>query len=167
MTVELQTVVDRLELVEKQNRTLRWWCVLAVLVALATAAASFLMPQPAPSSRARYSAVETNRLLLRDLQGRTVGGMEVDRSGTIRLVLGATGGSTGAAFLEVRGDSVVDFTLRGADGAVRAALVGSRTPSLLLAPEGMRPTASLLTAPDGGASIVLVDGQGRLRFRAP
>ena len=168
MTPELQTVVDRLELVERQNRSLRGLSVVALLAAVGAATLAWMGTRPgATPANFRASSIETNRLLLRDLDGRTAGGLEVDRAGTVRLVLGAADGRSGAAFLEVRRDSLADLTLRGPDGGVRVALIGTRLPALLLAPEGSRPTVSLQTSPTGTGSLMLADEAGRLRFRAP
>ena len=168
MTPELQTVVDRLELVERQNRSLRGLSVLALLIAVGAAAVAWTTSRPpGVPANLRVSSIETNRLLLRDLDGRTAGGLEVDRAGTVRLVLGVSDGRSGAAFLEVRRDSLADLTLRGPDGGVRAALIGARLPELLLAPQGSRPTAILETTPAGTGSLTLADAAGRLRFRAP
>jgi hypothetical protein len=168
MTPELQSVVDRLELVERQNGTLRGLAVVALMVAAIAIAVPFVIAKTTltPAPPAHTSVIDTNRLLLRDLDGRLVGGMEVDRSGTVRLVLGANDGRSSAAFLEVRRDSFADLTLRGPDGGVRATLLGSRLPMLMLAPEGSRPTVTLASSASAG-SIALGDVQGRLHFRAP
>jgi hypothetical protein len=168
MTPELQSVVDRLELVERQNRGLRALSLIAVLIALAAVAAPLLIPRPKPPDTARFSAVEANRFLLRDATGKTAGGMEVDRQGTIKLVLGGGyGGSTGAAFLEVQPNGASHLTLRGTDGGVRASLIGSRSPSLSISPDGTRSSVALTTLPDGSGSLFVTNAQGRTRFRAP
>ena len=168
MTPELQTVIDRLELVERQNGSLRLLSLLALLVALGAIAVSFLVSnRPPDTQRARYSVVEANRFLLRDLEGRTAGGMEVSRGGTIRLVLGRTPQATGSAFLEVQENGVAHLTLRGADGGVRAALLGGSAPSVSLSPQGQRSSAALVTLGDGSGSLFLTDAMGRTRFRVP
>jgi len=167
MTQELQTVIDRLELVEGRNRMTRRWSQMAVLIAIAAVAAPFAMPKRPAEQRVRYSAVEANRFLLRDLEGNISGGMEVDRTGTIKLVLGSTNGKSGAAFLEVQQNGVAHLTLRGPEGDVRAALLGSSAPSLSLSPGGERSSVALMTQPDGSGSLFLTDSQGRTRFSAP
>ena len=167
MTPELQTVIDRLELVERQNGSLRLLSLLALLVALGAIAVSFLVSNRPDTQRARYSVVEANRFLLRDLEGRTAGGMEVSRGGTIRLVLGRTPQATGSAFLEVQENGVAHLTLRGPDGGVRAAVLGSSAPSVSLSPQGQRSSAALVTLGDGSGSLFLIDAMGRTRFRVP
>lgn len=166
MTPELQSIIDRLEHVEGQNRGLRQLSLIAVVIALAAVAVPLLVTKS--RGPARYSAIEANRFLLRDLDGKLTGGLEVDKQGTAKLVLGSGyGGPTGAAFLEVQQNGVVHLTFRGTDGTVRAALVGTRSPSLSLSPEGRRSSAALVTLPDGTGSVLLTDPQGKTRFRAP
>jgi hypothetical protein len=168
MTPELQSVIDRLELTERQNRSLRQLSLIAIVVALAAVAVPLLVPKTKSADSARYSVVEANRFLLRDRDGKVSGGLEVDRQGTMKLVLGrGYGGNTGAAFLEDQQNGVVHLTFRGTDGGVRAALIGTRSPSMSLSPEGERSSAALITMPDGTGSIFLTDPQGKTRFRAP
>jgi hypothetical protein len=167
MNPELQTVIDRLELVERQNRG--WKAVTLAGLALAAVAFALVLPQTrerAPrGDRVRASVVEANQLLLRDPNGTVVGGLEVDSRGTMRLVLGTA--KTAAALLEVQSDGLAHLTLRGTDGAVRAALLGGSRPSLALSPEGERSSAAFLTQPDGGGALLLTDALGRVRFRIP
>lgn len=168
MNPELQSVVDRLETVERQSRGWKLLVVVALLLASAAIAIPILSPAAAPvSHQTKFSVIEANRFLLRDRDGHVAGGLEVDRDGAIKLVLGRGYGAMGAAFMEVRPDGIVHVTLRGSDGGVRAALVGARTPSLALASEGKRPGATLRTAADGLGALLLTDATGRTRFRAP
>ena len=111
--------------------------------------------------------VEANRFVLRDTEGASAGGMEVDRNGTIKLVLGRGYGTTGAAFLEVQRNGAVHLTLRGIDGGVRASLLGTPTPSLTLSPGGDRSSVALMTEADGSGSLYVTDATSRVRFRAP
>ena len=169
MTPELQTVVDRLELVERQARG---WKMLA-LVALFVAVAALLLPWTRPSAaartndRVRHSVVEANRFVLRDLEGRAAGGMEVMPDGGLKLVLGSGYGTMGAAFLEVQRNGIVHFTLRGPDGGVRAALLGSRAPSLSLSSSGQHSGAVVATRENGSGAILLNDAAGKSRFQVP
>ena len=78
-----------------------------------------------------------------------------------------TSGPGAAAFLEVKPEGLPNLTLRGPDGGVRVALLGSALPSLLLAPQGLSPTTRITTLESGAGSIVLTDATGRSRFRAP
>lgn len=167
MNPELQSVIDRLELVERQNRG--WKAVTLAGLALAVVAFALALPQARerglPGDHVRASLVEANRFLLRDPNGTVVGGLEVDSRGTMRLVLGTA--KTAAALIEVQQDGLAHLTLRGTDGAVRAALVGGGHPSLALSPEGQHSSAALITQPDGSGALLLTDALGQARFRAP
>ena len=172
MNPELQTVVDRLELVERQARGWKMLAVLALFVALAALVLPWTRPSatvvtPVASDRARYRVVEAQRFLLRDLDGRAAGGMEATADGALRLVLGSGYGPTGAAFLEVQKNGIVHLTMRGPDGSVRAALIGSHAPSLALSSQGQHSGAVLASRADGAGALTLIDDLGRTRFRAP
>lgn len=172
MTVELQSVLDRLEHVERQARGWKLLVVVAIVLAAAAIAApilrpSSLIPGAVSGERARYSVVEAHRFVLRDSDGRAAGGMEVQPNGTLRLVLGSGYGTMGAAFLEVQPDGIVHLSMRGPDGNVRAALVASQTPTLALSRSGQSSAVALATAADGSGTLELKDGTGRTRFRAP
>jgi hypothetical protein len=167
MNPELQSVVDRLEHVERQHRSAKRLALLALLVALAAVAAPFVVPPRPAVQTARHSVVEANRFLLRDLEGQIAGGMEVERQGTIKLVLGRAGGRTAAAFLEVQPGGVALLSLRGPDGGVRAAMVGSGLPSLSLSPPGPRSSAGLVTMQDSSGSLFLSDARGKTRYERP
>jgi hypothetical protein len=143
MSAELQTVLDRLEHVERQARGWKLLVVVAVLLSAASIAVPILkpassMPGAAARDRARYSVVEANRFVLRDSEGKAAGGLEVQPNGTLRLVLGSGFGRMGAAFLEVQADGNVHLTMRGPDGRVRAALLATATPSLFRRRDGAR-----------------------------
>lgn len=168
MTTELQMVIDRLDHVERQARGWKLLVVVAILIAAASIALPILYPMSAitPSSdRARYSVVEANRFLLRDADGVVAGGMEVRPDGTIRFVLGNR--TTAAAFLEVQRSGVGHLTLRGPDGEVRAALLATQTPSMILSATRGVSGAALTTTANGAGQVALKDGTGLTRFRAP
>ncbi len=158
MTPELQSVVDRLETVERQARGWKVLVAVAILLAAAAIAVPIAMPRPAPApavavraadpERARYEVVEANRFILRDRKGAVAGGMEVTADGTIKLVLGNAQGKTGAAFLEVEPAGGAHLALRGAAA-------------------GARPGATILTRPDGAGAIQLANAAGRTSFRRP
>jgi hypothetical protein len=170
MSAELQTVLDRLEHVERQARGWKLLVVVAILLSAASIAVPILKPTasaPGAADRARYSVVEANRFVLRDSEGKAAGGLEVQPNGTIRLVLGSGFGRMGAAFLEVQPDGNVHLTMRGPDGNVRAALLATATPSLALSASGQSSSVALTTASDGSGAMTLKDGMGRTRFRAP
>src|SRR5262245_57560762 len=113
MSVEYNQMIERLEQAERGSRTWKLLTALALIAALI----GLLMPQlrsaprttTANSGRARFSAVETDRLVLRGRDGSVAGGLEVDQHGTIRLVLGRPGGA--AAFLEAQEDGIAHLRL--------------------------------------------------------
>jgi len=168
MTPELQAVMDRLDQVERQARGWKLLVVAAILIAAASIAFPILRPTSAAtpaSDRARYSVVEANRFVLRDPGGAAAGGMEVRPDGTIRFVLGNN--KTAAAFLEVQHNGVGQLTLRGPEGDVRAALLATQTPSMILSTTGGMSGVALTTTADGAGQVALKDGTGRTRFHAP
>jgi hypothetical protein len=174
MNLETEVLAQRIEALERQARIWKLLGALAILLAVAAIAVRFLEIGPAASPPApvtggvgRFSSVEANRILLRDSGGQVAGGLEVTPDSTIKLVLGGRYGTRGAAFLEVHGNGAVALTLRGPDSGVRAALLGTATPSLTLSPDGGRSSAALLTTPQGAGMIQLTDPAGRMRFRAP
>jgi len=164
MTPELQVIVDRIELVERQNRGLRTLAVIAVAVALVAIVLPFLQKR-APEDRTRFSVVEANRFLLRGPEGQVSGGLETTAGGDIRLVLGSQG--TAAAFLEVQSNGVAHLSLRSDQGDVRAAMVGGRVPAVSLSPGGAHSSAALSTLPDGSGALLINDARGRVRYRIP
>jgi hypothetical protein len=168
MNFELQSLVDRLEAMERESRA--WKLLVFVSMLLAAVAISFqIMGSPvAPrGTQSKFSTVEASRFLLRDPDGHLAGGFEVAGDGVIKLVLGGGYGSMGAAFMEVRPDGITDVTLRGPDGGVRAALLGADTPSLALATKGLPNGAVLRTAENGQGSLMLKDEAGRSHFHFP
>ena len=169
MSAELQSVLDRLELVEQQAQRWRLLVNVALLAAVVAIAMPFLKPSaPAPTGEiVKASVIEANRFVLRDLSGRPAGGMEVKPDGMIRLVLGGSRGTTGAAFLEVQRDGLVHLTLRGPDGSVRAVLLAAQTSSLTLSTPALSSGATLIALEDGSGAIALKNEIGRTRFRAP
>src|SRR5438874_6694992 len=127
MTPESQTMMDRLEAFERENRSLRALATVALVLAAAALIGLFVVPQmigPAAPGHlaAQGGVVEGTKFLLRDPGGRLRGGMEVDRHGAIKLVLGNQDGQTGAAMLVAQPNGVCQLTMHGPDGGVRAAL---------------------------------------------
>ncbi len=169
MNPELQTVVARIELIERQNGTLKLIAALSMVVALGAAVMTWIQSsrQATPTEGVgRFSLVEANRIILRDLDSRAAGGLEVDRNGTIRLVLGRSG-ETAAVVLEAQRNGIAHVTLRDAQGAVRAGLVGSDQPTFALGGKPESPAITLLASADGSGRIEVHDARGRVRFRAP
>ena len=164
MNPELQTLVDRIELLEHQSKGLRRTATFAVVIALATAALAYVngrRPALVSPGTGQFAVIEANRIILRDSDSRVAGGMEVDKNGTARLVLGRPGAS-GAALLEAQANGVAHLTLKGPQGDVLATLVGSQQPALTLGN-----AVALDARADGTGEVVLRDTQGRTRFRAP
>lgn len=166
MTPELQTLVERIDRMERQNRNSKAVALAAVLVAILAAALPFLSSTSAPD-RARFSVVEANKFVLRDADGRIAGGIETDAQGARRFVLRSGPASGAAAFVEVRREGDSHLILRGPDGRVRALVAGTTAPSVALAAPGAGTGVALLTQSDGTGSILISDGEGRPRFRAP
>ena len=165
MNPELQTLVDRLELLERQNRSLKLVAALALVLALSAVALPFVRPPATVGDRTRFSVVEANRFLLRDLNGTIAGGLEGQPDGSLRFVLGNR--STASAHLIVPRDGPPQLTLRAPDGRVQLGLAGSDRPGVWLSPNGHDALVSLGTGEGAGGEILLRDAQGRPRFHAP
>ena len=169
MNPEMQILVERVEALERQNQSARGIAVVAMLIAIATLAATIAMPRGrslVPATTGRLDVVEANRILLRDPDSRPAGGMEVDRNGTIRLVLGRAG-ATGAVLLEAQQNGVAHLTLKGLDGVALASLVGSNRPELAIGNRQGGSSVVIGTREDGAGTLAAWDAQGRIRFRAP
>jgi hypothetical protein len=158
MTPELQSVLDRLDAVERQARGWKLLVLVSIVLAASAVAAPIVVPGAfappraggaAAVDRGKFSVIEANRFVLRDANGRSAGGLEVSREGTIRMVLGRGFGTMGAAFMEVQPNGVVHLTLRGPDGNARAALLGASAPSLVLASVQGVPAVNLKARDDG------------------
>ena len=147
MNPELQTLVDRIELVERQSRGWQLVALLALLVAGAAVALPFLRPNATPGGHARFTVVEANRFLLRDLDGSLAGGLENLPDGTVRLVLG--GPATASAHLLLPRGGGPQFTLRAPDGRVRIGLDGANRPGIWLSRDGRFAQAALGTTAGG------------------
>ena len=164
MNSELQTVIERLELVERQSRSWKLTAMLALVAAVAALVLPLAQRGATAPDRARFSVVEANRFLLRDLNGTVAGGFESNTDGTLRMVLGSR--TTASAHLVIARDGSATLTLRSPDGQVRAGLGGAH-PSVWVSPAGGAPVAALRTRDDGGGELVVRDADGRARFRAP
>ncbi len=173
MTPELQSVLDRLDEVERRSRGLRALSTFVLLLSLAvlgfTIGHRYLpMPaalQPAAPAPAGHApgVVEGTRFLLRDAGGVVRGGMEVEPGGTVKLVVGNQDGHTGAAVLLAQPTGLVQVQLRGPSGAVRAALNGGVEPSLLLSSDDGVSSAALVTKSGLPGQLMLSDRSGTLR----
>ena len=165
MTPELQSVLDRLEEVERRNRGPRFIAVIAMLLslaALAAVAARVVPSAPAPTA-STPGVIEGSRLLLKDADGHVRGGMEVDRSGVVKLVVGSQDGRSGAALLLANPNGTVQLQLRSPTGVVRVALNGTSEPSMTLTSDDSRSSAALLTRSGSPGQLLLSDRDGVLR----
>ena len=165
MNPELQTLVDRLEIVERQSRSWKLTAFVALLLGAAALALPFARGAGVTPDRARFSVVEANRILLRDLNGSVAGGFESTADGTLRLVLGRR--ATASAHLVVHPDGVVEQTFLDPEGRVRAGWRSGPRASLWLSPDGAAATVALRTRDDGGGELQIRDADGRPRFRPP
>ena len=173
MTPELQSVLDRLDEVERRYRGMRTRSVLALLLSLAVAGytvaahvpglpTSLTPPAPAPVAHAP-GVIEGSRFLLRDAGGVVRGGMEVEAGGTVKLVVGNQDGHTGAAVLLAQPTGLVQVQLRGPSGVVRASLNGGVEPSLMLTSDDGVSSAALVTKSGLPGQLMLSDRSGTLR----
>jgi len=172
MTPELQSVLDRLDEVERRYRGMRTRSVLALLVSLAILGFAIgmhvyrmqadLATAPAPAAHAP-GVVEGTRFLLRDAGGVIRGGMEVEAGGTVKLVVGNQDGHTGAAVLLAQPTGLVQVQLRGPSGVVRASLNGGVEPSLTLTSDDGVSAAALVTKSGLPGQLMLSDRSGMLR----
>jgi len=168
MTPELQSVLDRLEEVERHNRRLRGLTVFALLLSLAVLGFGLgtrVFPAPASSAPAPRTpgVVEGTRFLLRDEHGVVRGGMEVEPGGAVKLALGNQDGHMGAVVLLAQPTGLVQIQLRSPTGIVRAALNGGIEPSLALTSDDGISSAALLTKTGAAGQLFLSDRSGTLR----
>jgi hypothetical protein len=173
MTPEFQSVLDRLDEVERRNRGQRTFTLFAVLLSVGVLAffivrARTLLPTPAapPVAAQTPGVVEGTRFLLRGPDGTVRGGMEVERDGTVKLAIGNQDGRTGAAVILAQPTGLVQLQLRSPSGVVRTALNGGIEPSLLLTSDDGSSSAALVTKNGSPGQLFLSDRSGTLR-RAP
>jgi len=162
MTPELQSVLDRLDEVERRRRGPSILSILAALLSIATAAYTYtatLRMVPPPAAPRLSGVVEANRFLLRGLDGEVKGGMEVERDGTVKLV----NGRTGAAVILAQPTGLVQLQLRSPAGVVRSALNGGVEPSLTLTSDDGASSATLVAKPGSPGQLFLSDRTGTLR----
>ena len=131
MNPETQIVVDRLELVERQNRTLKLTSIVALLLSVVAVAMAFIRPASAPAERARFSVVETQRLLIRDLGGSVAGGIETQTDGSVRTYSGSytvnNGVITSASIVQTSGGSAAGQAPAGLTYAGSGVYAGPNT----------------------------------------
>src|SRR5258705_12986641 len=103
MTPELQSVLDRLEEVERHRRGQRNLSLFAVVVSLAAAAytiggqPAWVRSAPAPAATAQApGVVEATRFLLPGPDGSVRRGMEGERAGTVKVAIGNQNGPSRA-----------------------------------------------------------------------
>jgi len=166
MTPELQSVLDRLDEVERRRRGPSILSIFAVLISIASAAYTYTtsLGVVAPPAAPHLSGViEGNRFLLRGLDGEVKGGMEVERDGTVKLVIGNQNGRTGAAVILAQPTGLVQLQLRSPAGVVRSALNGGLEPSLTLTSDDGGSSATLVAKSGSPGQLFLSDRSGTLR----
>jgi hypothetical protein len=164
MNPELQTVLDRLELVERQSLGWKLITVLALAVAVAAVAAPFVRARPPALEHARFSVVEANRIQLRGPDGSIAAELAASpETGSVWFLLGRR--ATGCAQLVVL-NGQPSLTMADSKGRMQIALDGSENPGLYLKPGNVSGVTLRADATKGG-EIWVRDGQGRPRFHAP
>jgi len=167
MTPELQSVLDRLEDIERRRRGQRNLTVFAMLLSIAVATYAYTTkltaPPPAPIASKAPGVVEGTRFLLRGPDGTVRGGMEVEHDGTVKLGVGNQDGHTGAAVILAQPTGLVQVQLRSPSGVVRGALNGGMEPSLTLTSDDGASSAALLTKAGSPGQLFLSDRSGTLR----
>lgn len=166
MTPELQSVLDRLDEVERRRRGQRTLTLFALLLSIAVAAYAYttrLTVVPPPVAAQAPGVVEGTRFLLRGPDGTVRGGMEVEHDGTVKLVVGNQDGRTGAAVILAQPTGLVQLQLRSPGGVVRSALNGGIEPSLTLTSDDGGSSAALLTKNGSPGQLFLSDRSGTLR----
>ena len=162
MTPELQSVLDRLDDAERRNRGLQALSVIAMLLSVTVGAYAYLTTLARPAPRATPGVVEATRFLLRDETGTVRGGLEVERGGTVKLVVGNQDGHMGAAVILAQPTGLVQVQLRSPSGVVRGALNGGIEPSLVLTSDDGASSAALLTKSGSRGQLLLSDRTGQL-----
>jgi len=163
MNPEIQTVVDRLELVERQNSGWKLVALLALVLAAVAIALPFVQPRASGLEQGRFSLVETNRLRLRGPDGSIAAELACDANGSVWFLVGRR--VTGCAQLVVL-QGKPSLTMTDSRGRLQVALDGSEHPGLHLTP-GASSGATLRADAGRGGELWLRDAQGRPRFHAP
>ena len=155
-TLDLQTVVERLEKVEAQNRRLKWAGVLVVVVVCAVV----LMGQASPKKR----VVEAERFILRDAGGNMRAWLGVDAKNWVGLSLFDKDEKPRVG-LTVYADGSADLKLRDAEGTLRAGLEASADgkTNLVLYDVEERGRVGLFVLGDGLGGLSLYDAEGKNR----
>jgi hypothetical protein len=177
---ELQSIVQRLSRVERQNHRLKK----SGIIFLVGIAGMFLLGQA--SVRKVPAEIEAQKFILRDSQGRgraTLGFTPEDNSPA--LVLNQTDGTLGAsikigpqgrsmlslydrggnprALLSLDTDGSAGLTLGDADGKARAglAVTSEKSAGLIFYGNGENPLAVVGLARDGSPAIIFTDERGK------
>lgn len=163
MNPEIQMVVDRLELVERQNSGWKLVTLLALALAAVAIALPFVQPRSPGLGRGRFSVVEANRIQLRGPDGSIAAELASDGVGSVWFLVGRR--ATGCAQLVVL-QGKPSLTMTDSRGRMQIALDGSEHPGLHLTP-GSASGVSLRADGAKGGELWLRDAQGRPRFHAP
>jgi hypothetical protein len=164
MNPELQTVVDRLELVERQNSGWKIITLLALALAAAAVALPFMKARPVGLERGRFSVLEADRIQLRAPDGSVAAELACQANGSAWFLLGRR--ATGCAQLVVL-NGRPSLILAESKDRLRIVLDGSERPGLYLTPEGTLAGMTMRADATRGGEISVRDLQGRTRFHAP
>ncbi|MGH7372433.1 MAG: hypothetical protein ACREJK_11395, partial [Candidatus Methylomirabilales bacterium] len=151
----MQTLVRRLDRVERENRRWRW----TTAVVLGGIAGGVLMSQSAHPTVA--NVIEAEKFVLRDAQGKARAWLET-ASGSVNLAL-ADRDEKSRAFVYVRADGSTGLALYDKTSTRRGGLYVSAdgSPSLDLADKEGKAYVQLKLGPDGLPSVSLIDRDGR------
>jgi len=159
---KIETLVQRLDDLERENRRLKWIGAL-VLIGIA---ALVLMGQAGP--RRVFKHLQSEQFILQDPGGQTRAVLGTLADGSSGLVLYDRNGKERAKLIVLADGSSVLHAL-DKDGKLRAGLgvASDGSPGLLLGDREGRPRAGLSVLGDGMPSFGLFDANGKVLFKAP
>jgi len=164
MNPEIQTVVDRLELVERQNAGWKLVALLALLLAAAALALPFMQARTPRLERGKFSVVEANRIQLRGPDGSVDAELASGGNGSAWLLIGRR--ATGCAQLVVL-NGRPSLIMAEPNDRMRIVLDAAERPGVYLTPGASLSGVTLRADAARGGELWLRDAQGRPRFHAP
>lgn len=156
-------VTERLARLERQNRRLRW-----LFVAVAAAALSALVAPAAIQAAGKPGkvAIEGDKLVLRNGDGKTVGFFGIDRDGYASLgFLDKNAKLRSTIGMDAEGNPA--FVLLDGQANVRVTLAQSgQTAAFLLFDKEKTPRLTATIEADGSTNFGLVDAKGKESWKA-